>query len=97
MEPHSTPQNEDYPPWHYQPLRLLKSEIADPLGVIAGFFSIYQLPQARKHLKEMLEDASSAVEVYAVNYLTFYDNIEKLMEAAWLLLQADKQKQPSTS
>lgn len=96
MEPHSTPQNDDYPPWHYQPLRLLNSEIANPLSVLAGFFSIYQLPQARKHLKDMLEDATSVVEVYAVNYLTLYDNLERLIEAAWLVLQIDKEKHAAT-
>ena len=92
----NTSLSDDYPPWHYQPLRLLLSEIANPMGVIAQFFSVYQLPQARKYLKDMLEDAMSAMEVHAVNYLTFYNNMERLMEAAWLLMQADKEKSNAT-
>lgn len=92
MEPLiTTPRNTDYPDWHYQPLRLLTTEIADPMGVISEFFSAYKLPQARKHLKEMLEDAVCNVDAYAINYLTIYNDIEKLVEAAWLLLQAEKE------
>lgn len=91
--PLSIPPDSDYPDWHYGPLRLLKAEITNPMGVVREFFSSYHLPNARKHLKEMLEDAMCAVEVYAVNYLTIYDDIEKLMEAAWLLLQEEKEKQ----
>ncbi len=90
METNTLPHNSEYPDWHYQPLRLLKSEIDNPMGVISEFFSAYKLPQARKHLKEMLEDAMCNVEVYAINYLTLYDDIEKLVEAAWLVLQAEK-------
>ena len=93
MESQTTkPNQSDYPDWHYQPLRLLKEEIANPMGVIKEFFSTYHLPEARKHLKEMLEDAMCNVEVYAINYLTIYDDIEKLMEAAWLILQREKEK-----
>jgi HEPN domain-containing protein len=53
------------------------------------------LPEARKELKERLEDALCAAEIYAVNFLTLYDKLEKLMEAAWLLLQqrAEKDKE----
>ena len=92
MEPQATkPYGNDYPDWHYQPLRLLKNEIANPMGVIAEFFFTYKLPEARKHLKEMLEDAVCNVEVYAINYLSLYNNIEKLVEAAWLILQAGKE------
>ena len=79
-----------WPDWHYQPLRLKKAEIEKPMEVIKEFFSGYHLPEVRKHFKEMLEDATCAVEVYAINYLTLYDNIEKLIEAAWLLLKREE-------
>ncbi len=75
-----------YPTWHFQPLRLLNAEMKNPMGVIKEFFDGYNLPEARKHLREMLEDAMCNVEVYAINYLTFYDEVEKLIEAAWLIL-----------
>ncbi len=88
----TTAQQSPYPDWHYQPLRLLKDEIANPIEVVKEFFSGYTLPQWRKHFKEMLEDAMCAVEVYSVNYLTLYDAIEKLVEAAWLLLQSQRKE-----
>ena len=98
MEPlTNTSQLDNYPPWHYQPLKLMNAEIANPMGVITQFFAVYQLPQARKQFKDMLEDAMSVGEVYAVNYLNLYEHLEKLMEAAWLLLQADGEKNKITS
>ena len=90
------PKQSEYPDWHYQPIRLLKAEMETPLEVIREFFSGYTLPQARKHVREMLEDAMCNVEMYSINYLTLYDNIEKLIEAAWLIKQngVDKAQSP---
>ena len=86
------PKQSEYPDWHYQPIRLLKQEMTNPLAVVEAFFSGYTLPQARKHFKEMLEDAMCNVEVYAINYITFYDSVEKLIEAAWLLKEQSKRE-----
>ena len=84
------PKQSDYPDWHYQPIRLLKQEMENPLEVINAFFSSYTLPQARKYCKEMLEDTMCNVEMYSINYLFLYDSIEKLIEAAWLIKQRER-------
>ena len=86
------PKQFDYPDWHYQPLRLMKKELENPLEVIKAFFSGYTLPQAKTHFREMLEDAMCNIEMHSINYLTLYNSIEKLIEAAWLIKQQHKEE-----
>jgi HEPN domain-containing protein len=76
-----------YPQWVYQPLNLTLEEVEDPYEVLAAFFDCYTLHQSRLCLKRLLEDALNAENEQAINHLTLHDNILKLIEAAWLVLQ----------
>ena len=86
------PSHVIYPDWHFQPLRLIKNEMRNPVGVIREFFSSQNLPQARQNFKDILNDAVTNVDAYAIDYLTFYNDVEKLIEAAWLIWQNGETK-----
>jgi hypothetical protein len=81
-----------YPEWHYKPLRLTVAEIEAPLGVIGHFFECYHLPQIRSCLKEMVFDAICMDDNDAPSHYTTHEDVEKLIEAAWLIYQ-EAQKQ----
>ncbi|MBS4066581.1 MAG: hypothetical protein KGZ74_18610 [Chitinophagaceae bacterium] len=81
-----------YPEWHYQPLRLTVAEIEAPLSVIGHFFECYTLPQIRACLKEMVFDAICMDDNDAPSHVTTQDDVEKLIEAAWLIHQEAKTK-----
>ncbi len=76
-----------YPEWHYKPLRLTVAEIEAPLGVIGQFFECYHLPQIRSCLKEMVFDAICMDDNDAPSHYTTHEDVEKLIEAAWLIYQ----------
>jgi hypothetical protein len=73
----------DYPEWHDQPFKLTVPEIKNPHLVLDDFFQLYSLSNARVCLKQWLEDALSADGVNPISHLTFYDHVEKLIEAAY--------------
>jgi HEPN domain-containing protein len=77
----------EYPGWHKHPLCLTLEEIEQPLKVLEAFFDCYHLPQARACLKEWLDNSLRAEDVNGARMLFIYDTINKLMEAAWLILQ----------
>lgn len=79
-----------YPDWHYQPLRLSLDQMANPLNVLSKFFDGYHLPQARHLLKKWLDAAMILHEEHYHNHIPIYDEVEKLVEAAWLILQHSK-------
>ena len=81
------PSHAIYPDWHFQPIRLEKNQMKNPVIVFREFFEMQNLSQARQNFKEMLNDAISNVDAYAIDHLTFYYDVEKLIEAAWLILQ----------
>lgn len=81
-----------YPEWHYQPLRLTVAEMESPLNVIGQFFECYHLPQIRSCLKEMVFDAICMDDNDAPSHVTTQDDVEKLIEAAWLIHQEAKKK-----
>lgn len=84
-----------YPEWHYQPLRLTLQQIDNPTEVIREFFNGYNLPQARDLLKKWLDDSMIPDEQHYQNHIPIYNEVEKLMEAAWLFLQNGKENNPS--
>lgn len=82
-----------YPEWHNQPLNLTIEEIKDPLSVISAFFDCYKLSESRICLQQWLEVALQREDVDARNLFVLHNNIVRLAEAAWLILQ----QRPSVS
>lgn len=76
-----------YPEWHNNPLRLTAWQIKHPEEVFDDFFTSYTLPDARICLKEWLNDALVGEDMNALDTIALYDDIEKLVEAAWIILQ----------
>lgn len=85
----------DYPDWHYKPFRLTIAEMNNPHKVIDQFFDRYDLPQIRTCLKDMLYDAIWMVDNDAPMHVATHDDLEKLIDAAWLL-RKKKLMKPST-
>lgn len=77
----------EYPLWHEQPLNLTISEIENPRSVLSLFFRRYNLPNIRACLKEFLHDALRADGVDAPGHVIAHQDIERLIEAAWLIYQ----------
>jgi len=85
----------DYPDWHYKPFRLTIAEMNNPHKVIDQFFDRYDLPQIRTCLKDMLYDAIWMDDNDAPMHVATHDDLEKLIDAAWLL-RKKKLMKPST-
>jgi HEPN domain-containing protein len=81
-----------WPIWHEQPFRLTCDEIENPHCILKDFFTWYSLTDIRLCLKEWLTDALRAEDVEALEYVTLRDNIEKLVEAAWVILMNENKK-----
>lgn len=84
-----------YPEWHHNPFRLTITEIEAPYSVIGQFFECYTLPQIRACLKEMVFDAICMDDNDAPSHVTTQDDLEKLIEAAWLIHQQELKKTSS--
>jgi hypothetical protein len=77
----------EYPSWHDQPLSLKVTEIEDPGSVLSSFFTCYDLPDIRSCLKELLHDSLRAEGADAAGHVSTHQDIEKLIEAAWVIYQ----------
>ncbi len=77
----------EYPERHNQPLSLTASEIEDPRSVLSFFFTCYDLPDIRACLKELLHDSLRAKGANAASHVSTHQDIEKLIEAAWVIYQ----------
>lgn len=86
----------DYPDWHFKPFRLSIVEMNNPHKVIDQFFDRYDLPQIRTCLKDMLFDAIWMDDNDAPIHIATQDDVEKLIEAAWLLRKKKLGKPTST-
>lgn len=76
-----------WPHWHNQPLRLTVSEIENPSSVIDQFFECYHLPDIRVCLQNWLLDSLTKETVESNQHVFTHYEIEKLVEAAWLIKQ----------
>lgn len=76
-----------YPAWHEQPLRLTIPEMEDPFSVLTFFFDCYTLPDIRTCLEELLNDSLRAEGVEASDHVSTHGDIEKLVEAVWIIHQ----------
>lgn len=84
----------EYPDWHNHPFCLTVEEIEQPLKVLEAFFDCYHLPQARAGLKEWLDNSLRTEDVNGSRMLFIHDSINKLMEAAWLILRRKHTSEP---
>jgi len=83
-------KRQSYPSYHNQPFRLTTEEMEDPMLVLNDFFAAYRLPELRAALNLLLQDGLRATESEASAHMSTSDDMEKLVEAAWLLHQANK-------
>jgi hypothetical protein len=81
----------NHPQWHNQPLRLTEEEKQNPVLVIEEFFQCYHLNDVRDILwKWMVEVISSSGSISSEalernNHIYFYEKIEILIEAIFVL------------
>lgn len=83
---------EKYPEWHKQPLQLTTTEIENPYSALLFYFTRYSLIGSRACLKELLHDALCADGVDAPSHVTLHEDIDKLVEAAWLIHEQHKKE-----
>jgi hypothetical protein len=82
-----------HPDWHNQPLRLSEEERQNPRLVIENFFESYHLQEVREMLWSwMVEIVSSSRSIaqdakQRNDHIYFYEKIETLVEAAFLMNQ----------
>lgn len=74
-----------YPALHEQPSQLTSHEIGNPYTVFSFFFTRYSLADSRTGLKKLLQDALSADGADAPGYVSLHQDVEKLVEATWLI------------
>lgn len=80
-----------HPQWYNEPLRLNEEERQDPLLVLTDFFESYHLQDVRDILwKWTVEVISSQGSISREglersNHLYFYEKIEALIEASYML------------
>lgn len=79
----------EYPEWHDNPLKLSIAEIEDPYPVLDHFFQCYTLPQIRACLQELVYDSLRAEDTDAPSHVTTHEDIEKLVEAAWVIFKQE--------
>jgi hypothetical protein len=87
----------EYPAWHEQPLSLTVSEIENPGAVLSFFFTCYNLPDIRACLKELLHDSLRADGADACSHVSTHKDLEKLVEAAWIIHQQKEKGGNNTS
>jgi hypothetical protein len=81
----------DYPAWELEPRKLSAEQIADPMQVIHEFFNVGHLPQVRDMLWELLKITVTGNYAYGLtrrektDLIYFYEQLEKIVEAAHLL------------
>lgn len=76
-----------FPDWHLKPFRLSIKEIEAPYSVLDHFFECYTLPQIRTCLQELVYDSLRAEDTDAPSHVTTHEDIEKLVEAAWVIFK----------
>jgi len=80
-----------HPQWYNQPLRLTEEQLNNPISVFNDFFQAYHLNETREVLWEwLLAIISSAGSISSdplerSNHIYFYEKLEEIIEAAFLL------------
>lgn len=86
-EPLNHSHRPTWPHWHNQPFRLTVSEIENPSTVIEQFFQCYHLPDIRVCLHNWLLDSLTKETAESNQHVFTHFEIEKLVEAAWIIKQ----------
>jgi hypothetical protein len=86
-----------FPDYHSQPLRLTLTEIANPTSVIFEFFQAYHLPEIRFCLHNMLQDSMHKETLDSKEHYSTYIEVEKLVEACWLIKESLREKKVQIS
>ncbi len=92
----------DYPHWELKPRKLNSEERENPKQVIDEFFSYAHLPQVRELLWELLKTAITGSYCHNLTrqeregIIYFYEQLEKLIEAAHLFHSTGTAHLPST-
>ncbi len=79
------------PLWHSQPLRLTPTQTQNPNLVLNDFFECYHLHEVREIMWQWVTEAVSSPHSRSNdphernNYLFFYEKMESLVEAAWIM------------
>ena len=89
--------SQDFSQWELHPRKLSIDEVNDPTSVIHAFFDFAHLPQVRAHLWDWLKttvtgDYNSLARHERGNLLYFFEQVEKLIEAAHVIHQQNKEK-----
>ena len=80
-----------HPFWYNQPLRLTSDQTQKPNLVLDDFFECYHLNDVRKIMWQWVTEAVSSPRSMADdphernNYMYFYEKMESLVEAAWIM------------
>lgn len=82
----------DYPPGELEPRKLTVEEAEDPYKVIHNLFDYGHLPQVREILWEMMKTTITGnwhqqKPAERASLLSFYEKLEKLIEAAHIIHQ----------
>jgi HEPN domain-containing protein len=77
--------------WPHFPIFLTNAELINPLAVLENFFNAFSLQEYREQLDEWLENGLSNQSadkwMEPSEIIAFYENMQKLYGAAWLILQ----------
>lgn len=80
-----------HPHYFNQPLRLIADQTQNPNLVFDDFFECYHLNEVREIMWQWLTDAVSSPRSHSNdphernNYMFFYEKMESLVEAAWIM------------
>ena len=80
-----------HPQWYNQPLRLQEEEINNPNLVFNDFFQCYHLNEVRETMWQWVVEVISSPHSISSdhhernNHLYFYEKMESLVEAAWII------------
>jgi hypothetical protein len=66
----------------------------DPMGVLSHYFQFYALTGIRTTLDKWLVESLRADQEDAAEYVEFAQNLQKLVEAAWLINQQQEKAIP---
>ena len=86
-----------FPDYHNNPFRLTIKEIENPTAVIDEFFESYNLPEIRACLDEWLHDGMLVENIESKKHFSTYKDIEKLVEACWVIRQNQRGKNVQSS
>jgi hypothetical protein len=77
--------------WHKEPLRLTSEQTENPKLVLTDFFQCYHLQDVRQIMWHWLTEAISSPNSHSSdhhernNYMFFYEKMETLVEATWII------------